>query len=407
MKKVLCLDYHFAPLAGSWVGGFKVIKFLPQYGWEPIVVSAAETVSYPKDYSLLPHIPKEIRVYRLHHREASLEWQYLRRKLKINFDFPDSCKGWYLPALRQAREILQQEKIDLIYSVSPSYTTALVALRLKKEFNVPWIAELIDAWSVNDYLLQFYSATLMRPLRSLLLYLMRRGERQILASADKVISIHRTLRRQLSEDYGIDEANIELVPDGYYESDFDQLIPRPLYPGKLTIIFLGNAYWGFKEIASNFVEIVGDLDREAEVVFIGVSARSFAGINPLNTTLVDHLPKEKALAFAAGGDFFLLVTLPSAKWHTPSKLYTYLRLGKPILALVPEDGDAAHTIRQAKAGFVLSYEPERLKQQMQTILDDWRQGAFEGFQPDWDYVAQFARSRLNERIVRIMDQVAA
>ena len=49
---------------------------------------------------------------------------------------------------------------------------------------------------------------------------------------------------------------------------------------------------------------------------------------------------KNALSFASGVSFSLLVILPSAKYNFPTGLFEYLRLGKPVLALAPEDGEA-------------------------------------------------------------------
>jgi hypothetical protein len=177
VKKVLCIDYFFPPFIGSWWIGLGRIKFLPDFGWQPIVVSAAESVSYPKDYSLLKGIPDSIEVHRVGHRELPKEWAYARQKLKINFVFPDSFRSWYSPALREARKILQREKVDLIYSVSAPYTCHLVAMKLKKEFNIPWVTEWGDPWAENHFLNLHYDHTLMPPLRQLQKLLIKRAER--------------------------------------------------------------------------------------------------------------------------------------------------------------------------------------------------------------------------------------
>ena len=66
------------------------------------------------------------------------------------------------------------------------------------------------------------------------------------------------------------------------------------------------------------------------------------------------------------------------------KIYDYFRLGKPILALVPEDGDAARMVEEAKAGFVLPPERDRMKEQLSVIFDQWREGKFKDFHPAWE-----------------------
>ena len=86
---------------------------------------------------------------------------------KLNYIFPDLYKGWYLPALREARKILQEEKIDLIFTSSPPYTSAFIAKKLKEEFGVPWVVEWRDLWSGNYFLNLGYDKTLIKPLRKL------------------------------------------------------------------------------------------------------------------------------------------------------------------------------------------------------------------------------------------------
>ncbi|MBF0532476.1 MAG: glycosyltransferase [Candidatus Omnitrophica bacterium] len=406
MKNILVIDYYFPPLLGSMVGGFKLIRFLPDLGWQPIVVSAAETVSYPKDYSLLNFLNPQIQVHRIGHKEPAKAWQFIREKLRVNYEFPDHIQTWYRPALNKAREILKTKKIDLIYSGSPSYTTAFVAMQLKKEFRVPWVAELLDAWTTNDYLHGYLQHTLIPPLYNLLNARIRRGEKAILDYANHIITIHPRLKQQLCNDYQVSQGKVTVITDGYCEQDFKALNPRALYPGRLNITFLGGSYWGFQEQVMPFLKNVSEIMPETEFVFIGRTSETLRSANLPNLTLISNLPQYKALDFAAGGDFLLLVTLPTAKWHTPSKLYYYLRLGKPVLALVPEDGDAAQIIKKTKTGYVLSYQPDTMRQQLKAILENWRKGESKEFQPDPVAVAEYERSRLIEQTVKIFNAVS-
>jgi len=86
MKKVMLIDYFFPPLAADW-RGIAFVKYLPGLGWEPIVISAADTVSYEKDYALLQEIPENIEIYRVGHKEPARLWQGVRTKLGIAIDF--------------------------------------------------------------------------------------------------------------------------------------------------------------------------------------------------------------------------------------------------------------------------------------------------------------------------------
>jgi len=402
MKKVLFIYYFFPPLMGDWRGvGFA--RFLPEFGWQPIVISAADCVSYRKDYSLLKMVPAETRVHRVGHREPKLkEWQYALNKFRINYIFPDEYKSWYSPAIQQARKVLRQEKIDLIFSSSSPSTSAFIAMKLKEEFNIPWVAEWRDLWSANTFTNRNYDKMLIKPLRQLQRFQMRVGERDILRRANKTVVVSQHHREQLGHLHGAEEGRITVITNGYDEPDFTELKPSSIYPGKMTITFLGTVYSPFQESIDLFLRTVTEIDKYVEVVFIGRGAADMQGTTMENLTLVLHLVKEKALSFASGSDFLFLVMPPNAKW-IPGKIFEYLRLGKPILALVPEDGDVATIVNEARAGFVLSYDPEKLKQQLTLIFQGWKTGEFKGFRPDWEYVAQFERRNLTKQLAECFD----
>jgi glycosyltransferase involved in cell wall biosynthesis len=354
MKKVLFIDYFSPPLAADW-RGVALAKFLPEFGWQPVVISAAESVSYDKDYSLLKEIPEKTEVHRVGHRELSRVSRLALNGLRINYSYPDPYGSWCSPALREARRILNNAKADLIYSASPSFTTAFVAMKLKREFGIPWVADFLDGWAVNDFLTVNLEQSLIRPLRDLMKFRIRRGEGDILRSADKAVVISWHVKQRLCELHKVEGTTIEVVNDGYEESVFEGLSARALYPDKLTIVFLGSFYAPFKEPVIKFVKAANDVSQEAEVVFIGRGAAAMQAVTKAEATYILNLPRKKALAFALGSDFLFVVMPPNAKW-IPTKIYDYLRLGKPILALVPADGDAAKIVREARGGFVLSHE---------------------------------------------------
>jgi spore coat polysaccharide biosynthesis predicted glycosyltransferase SpsG len=65
-KKVLIIAYHFPPLGGGGVyRTLKFAKYLPLFGWEPIILSVSNPDSPVWDYSLLKEIPSDIKVFRV------------------------------------------------------------------------------------------------------------------------------------------------------------------------------------------------------------------------------------------------------------------------------------------------------------------------------------------------------
>jgi glycosyltransferase involved in cell wall biosynthesis len=407
VKTVLFITYFFPPLAGAGVPrSLKFAKYLPDFGWKPIVISAAESVNYPKDYSLLEEVPGELEVHRVGHRESRFkEWQYARTRLKLAFDFPDNFRSWYSPAYREAKGILRKEKVDLIFSSSAPFTSHFVAMKLKKEFNVPWVADFRDPWFGNYGLNVYYNKTLTQPLIKILATKIKNAERDILKTADKIIVVSWHQRQQLCELHQVAGGKVDVITNGYDESDFDGIKTQSLYPDRLVITFTGSFYLGFKELALDFSDVLREVDKKVELVFIGKAATEMQDVGMDSLTCIYNIPRDKMLAFASASDFLFIVFVPSSPYIVSGKIFEYLRLGKPILALVPEEGDAAKIIKEANAGFILSYDKETMKNQLKEIFEKHRGGMFKDFQPSWEYIRQFERKKLTQKLGGVFDEV--
>ena len=65
MKKVLIISYYFPPLYYGTTGRIiKLLRYISEQGWEPVVLTVKQNLSRPNAPSLLAEIPSNIRVYR-------------------------------------------------------------------------------------------------------------------------------------------------------------------------------------------------------------------------------------------------------------------------------------------------------------------------------------------------------
>ena len=67
-----------------------------------------------------------------------------------NLFIPDPKIGWILFSIFKAIYIIKKEKISLIYSTSPPYTTSLIALLTKFFTKTIWICDFRDIWTNNS-----------------------------------------------------------------------------------------------------------------------------------------------------------------------------------------------------------------------------------------------------------------
>src|SRR5574341_72662 len=153
-KKVLIIAYYFPPLGGAGVQrALKFAKYLPEFGWEPVVLTVKK-ISYPAwDETFLQEIPPGAKIW----RSGSLDPQRLvylfsrlsnlkpakqksgptgqtseRLRFLKWFFIPDSKIGWSPFALGKGLRLVRKEKIDLIFSTSPPTTSHMVGYWLSK-----------------------------------------------------------------------------------------------------------------------------------------------------------------------------------------------------------------------------------------------------------------------------------
>ena len=76
--------------------------------------------------------------------------RYLKNSLRFirgNFFIPDARKGWNKHAYRKAAELVSKNNYDAVIVTSPPHSSQLIGLKLKKNFDIKWIADLRDPWT--------------------------------------------------------------------------------------------------------------------------------------------------------------------------------------------------------------------------------------------------------------------
>lgn len=135
----------------------KFVKYLREFGWNPIVL-CPESGMYPYfDDSLQAKLesisPEVIRVspktpFHLGSRTLSAKKTSVpdslsktaRRLLRL-FMYPDNKKGWIQPAIEKGLEIIQEREIDLIFSTAPPFSNHMAGAKLSQESGIPWIMD--------------------------------------------------------------------------------------------------------------------------------------------------------------------------------------------------------------------------------------------------------------------------
>ena len=115
----------------------KFCKYLPNYGWNPIVLTVKDgefpvlDISLEKDSKAIDSIKvKGISFYSLYKKFTGRKkiathqlspgvneniFTKLARWIRYNLIIPDGRVGWYWSAVKRGKEIIQEKNVDLIF----------------------------------------------------------------------------------------------------------------------------------------------------------------------------------------------------------------------------------------------------------------------------------------------------
>lgn len=395
-KKVLIFTYYFPPAGGVAVQRFlKFSKYLPQFGWEPIIVTV-KNGSYPYyDESLLKELSPELKVYRTDtfepfelynllkgqkgkampvvsvgaQQKRSL-FQRLSEYVRANYFIPDARKGWVPYAVKQAEQIIKEYTIDAVITTGPPHSTHLIGLQLKEKYGLKWVADFRDPWIGIFYnnILPRTDSTKQKD---------KALETQVLQTADLVTVISPGMKKEFESR----ARAIEVVMNGYDEQDFEKPVEQA-GSSVFTIRYVGNLM--ASQNTSGLWSALKRLKQEGyhyKLEFIGrvdeVIKESIA-LNGLtdNSTYVDFVKHQQAINLMQQADM-LLFAIPDVKDNAlilTGKLFEYLASKSNILSYGPVNGNAAEILQSTGRNNMIDFaDTNESYKQLKSALDYYAQ----------------------------------
>ncbi len=374
--KVLIITYYWPPAGGSGVQRWLFfVKYLRKYGIEPIVYTAGDAAYPVIDKSLEKHVPEGIEVIHgriweparlLRKSNKDLSAGFLHDKpgwkhkflhyIRANFFVPDARMFWIKPSVRFLMEYLKNNPVDWIISTGPPHSTHLIARKLKRRTGIPWLADFRDPWTDIDF---FHKL----PLTPVNYARHRRMESSVLTLANVLTVVSGEMKRR----YLPYNPNTLLIPNG-----FDGDIKKPeVFIGSefvLTHIGMMNADRNHESFWKSIRKLLDEIPLfsvHLKIKLIGKIApevkRSIRRYNLTKyTEIIPYVPYEEMESVYASSAVLLLFInrVPGAKGIVTGKIFEYLRSGKPVLAIAPEDGDLSRIIKETRAGDVTGFKDE-------------------------------------------------
>ena len=413
MKRVLFIAYYIPPAGGAGVQrSTKFIKHLPEFGWNPVILTVHPDYYQILDPSLNSEIASEIPIHRTsaYQLPAWIPWR-VRNWVARWFLVVDEHLGWYPTAIRMGKQLLEKGDINAIYSTSPPPTDHLIAYALKRSTRLPWLIDLRDPWAGNFS--RHMPTAFHRRLDA-------RLEARAIRSADQVVVVSPTMREDLLARFPeLAPERITMLANGFDKDDFAGVLPVSLPGDRFSIIYTGSFYRQ-ERTPENFLRALaaaldeGRLPRSRiHVLFVGKFNRQVKemiegfGLADL-VTLTGYLSHQKSIAYMLAANLLLLIIggNPASKGILTGKLFEYLASGKPILALVP-DGAAADLVHEARAGVVVQPDDiPAISDALVEMYSHWETGDI-NLAPHPEIIARYERRSLTEKLANLLEVISS
>ncbi|MGQ9819433.1 MAG: glycosyltransferase [Candidatus Kapaibacteriales bacterium] len=434
MNHVLIVAYYFPPSGGPGVQRvLKYTRYLPEFGWEPIILTV-ENGTFPAiDESLMDQIPPKTKIFRTKiiepydlyrafigkTKNVAIDVNVIKKEgqkqsireriaefIRATFFIPDARVGWLLTAKRKIIELIDEYRVDAIYSSSPPYTCSLIARYGKRKRNLPWIAGFRDPWT------GFISA----PKRWFIpAWIDSNLEHSVFLESDLIeVAWEGIMKDALAKYPDLPKEKFIHIPNGFDSADFPFVEYRRnkiftlTYTGSLygrrnpesLLLALEKLIQEGKITPNDFkLNFIGRMGSEVTAMIDSVSFRS-------SIEFFGYLPHHESLARLMKSDASLLIIDESKESDeiVPGKVYEYLGVGRPILAIGPTRGAVAKLLAECQAGLIAHQtQIDEISANFFNIYSSWK--ADQTFKPNAEVIRRYERKEHTKKLAEILTQL--
>ena len=339
--------FHYPPLRGS--SGIqrtlKFSKYLPEFGWEPIVLTAHQRAYSSLGNDQINEISKQIS-YRAFALDTSRHLSFKGRYPGF-LSLPDRWVSWWLGAVPLGLYLIKKYQPDIIWSTYPIATAHLIGHSLSRLTGIPWVSDFRDP--MVDEVYPFDPLT-----RRTHLWIERkavnRSSRIVLTTPGAVKDFEKRFPQ-------IPASRFCLIENGYDEESFataEAIITRKQSESKLIVLVHSGIIYPSERDPIPLFGALADLSQQGlispaglKIILRATAHDSYLlelidqyGIGEI-VFLAPPVSYQEALSEMLTADGLLILQASNCNNQIPAKLYECLRARRPILALTDPVGDTA------------------------------------------------------------------
>lgn len=430
-NKILIITYYFPPAGGPGVQRWlKFVKYLPDYGFQPIVY-IPENPTYPIiDEALLPEISEKAIILKQKifepYQIASLFSRSKTKKISSgiipnkkkqtfleqillwirgNLFIPDARVFWVKPSVKYLEKYILENNIKTIITSGPPHSLHMIGLELRQNLNLLWIADFRDPWtSIGYHKALKLSASASKKHIDL--------EKKVLNTADNIIVTSKTTK---SEFRAITNKPIAVITNGFDDETISENT-SVILDSKFSLAHIGsflsdrNPEILWRSISELVVEIP-NFSNHLELKLIGqVSQEVLDSILEFHlagfVNNLGYVSHQEAILQQQTSQVLLLIEINSneTKSIIPGKLFEYMASRRPIIGIGPKDSDFEEILKETRTGLFFDYsEKELLKK---SILDYYHLYLNKNLKSHAVNLEQYSRKTLTEKLVKLINKIS-
>lgn len=379
MRTVLVVAYHYPP--DTAVGSMRThrfVRYLSEFGWRPVVLTVRHGAQRSENgvirARMLPGVRQAVRWAKgllarggaepaVDDGECSPGYaapdasqvSKPHRTLYALMWLPDDRQGWFAPAVAAGVRGVLRSGAQVVYSSGPPWTCHVVGLTVAVLTRRPLVADFRDPW-VDNPAKPAFVRTRWSDRADLAM------ERMVVRRAAAVVCTTHALRQEMAARHrGVPDSRFVVVSNGFDPRELTE-IPSAVRTNQDEVVmaYAGTLY-GERDPrplfrAASAVRANGA--RPFRIIFMGQCDRA-TGL-PVAQMVRDYdledcveltgqLPRSECLKRLSEADILLLFAMRQPA-QVPAKLYEYIGLGKPVLALAEVGSETARELYEAKAG---------------------------------------------------------
>lgn len=307
----------------------------------------------------------------------------------FNKIFQDEYRNWKKQSIYRIEQLLKEQKIDIMLSTYSPITPHLVALDIKKKYHeIKWISDMRDEMGKNSFVSSKSREKLVKI------------EKMILNYCDALTTVSKPILEEFKNNT-TRKIIFKEIRNGY-----DFKFPENKKNNIITFVYTGTLYGNRNP--DNLFKVMVKLKNKIKfrLELIGVNKPIDIPIELKNNVIqIEKVSHEKALEYMINADVLLLLQ-PSVnkKGIFTGKIFEYIAMLKPILALIDTSDVAANLLRNTNLGFISdNNDLELIEKKILLIYDNWLTN--KSVNPNLDIIRKHHRLEQCKRLEKLIEEL--